>query len=157
LQPGGSLRGAPPKPARLQISSATSSVLNPHLFFEGNLKYTGSVTVDCELRGSISSDDTLIIGPSGKVHAEVTAGVIEISGKVHGNVRAKTRVKILTGGEVYGNIETPTISMDDGVVFEGSCSRPAGQPAGMKQQSSSASDVDRILAGAEAALSSVTR
>jgi cytoskeletal protein CcmA (bactofilin family) len=145
------------RPSRLQALAATSSVLNPHLAFEGNLRYTGSVTVDCEFRGSIVTEDTLIVGSAAKVTAEVTAAVVEISGKVHGNVRAKTRVKILTGGEVYGNIETPTISMDDGVVFEGNCSRPAAQTSAPRSASSSASDVDRVLEGVEQVLSAAAQ
>ena len=119
-----------PQPARSLRAVAgqgVASVLNQHLAFEGNLKFTGTVTIDCEFRGSILTDDTLVVGSAGRVDAEVSAGVIEISGKVHGNLRAKTRVRILSGGEIYGNIETPTISMDDGVIFEGNCSRPPSQ------------------------------
>lgn len=162
-QPGGAsspgARNQQPKPSRLQISSVTASVLNPHLSFEGNLKYTGSVTIDCDFRGSIVSEETLIVGAAGRVHAEVTAGVVEISGKVHGNIRAKTRVKIFTGGEVYGNIETPTISMDDGVIFEGKCSRPSGQPSAASARSGAASspDVERLLEGVEQVLSSAAQ
>lgn len=110
-----------------ETSVANSSTLNPHLFFEGNLKYSGTIVIDCDYRGSIVTDDTLLVGPSGKVEAEITAGVVEVSGKVRGNLKAKTRVKILSGGEVIGNIETPTISMEEGVVFEGNCTRP-GEP-----------------------------
>jgi len=109
------------------------SSLNPHLRFEGILNYTGTVTIDCHFKGSIITDDTLIVGPSGKVDAEVTAGVVEISGQVNGNIKALTNVRILKGGKVHGNIETPKISMEEGVVFEGNCSRPAdaqpGRPA----------------------------
>ena len=101
--------------------------MNQHLSYDGNLKFSGTLTIDCEFRGSITTDDTLVVGAQGRVDAEVSAGIIEVSGKVHGNMRARTRVKILTGGEVYGNIETPTISMDEGVVFEGNCSRSSGQ------------------------------
>ena len=115
---GASLRGS-------RVSEEKTSILNQHLAFEGNLKFAGKIIVDCEFRGTIVTDDTLIVGSSGKLEAEVTAGVVEISGKVRGNIKAKTRVKILSGGEVHGNLETPTVSMEEGVVFEGNCTRPA--------------------------------
>ncbi len=117
----------PARSPRAVACQGVASVLNQHLTFEGNLKFTGTVTIDCEFRGSILTDDTLVVGIAGRVDAEVSAGIIEISGKVHGNLRAKTRVRILSGGEIYGNIETPTISMDEGVIFEGNCSRPPCQ------------------------------
>lgn len=130
--------------------AASASVLNSHLSFDGELKYAGSVTVDCEFRGSIVTDDTLIVGPSARVEAEIKAGVVEIAGKVRGNVQAKTRVKIRTGAEVYGNIETPTVSMEDGVVFEGHCTRLQGahQTTGAAPAASSA--VQQVLEGAAA-------
>ncbi|MBN2491273.1 MAG: polymer-forming cytoskeletal protein [Planctomycetes bacterium] len=127
LRPDGAAPGE-----RLRASrdrAATTSTLNPHLSFEGELKYTGKVSVDCEFRGSIVTSDTLLVGPSAVVHANLTVGVIEISGKIHGDVKATKSVRILSGGEVHGNIETPTISMEEGVVFEGSCSRPPDAPA----------------------------
>jgi cytoskeletal protein CcmA (bactofilin family) len=119
----GRIGGASPRGSRVQDDK--TSTLSPHLAFEGNLKFTGKVIVDCEFRGTIVTDDTLIVGSSGKLEAEVTAGIVEISGKVRGNIKAKTRVKILSGGEVHGNLETPTVSMEEGVVFEGNCTRPA--------------------------------
>ncbi len=107
---------------------ALSSTLNSHLIFEGDLRYSGTVLVDCEFHGSIVTDDTLLVGESGRVDADICAGVIEISGKVNGNVKAMNHVKILSGGEVRGNIETPTISMEEGVLFEGNCTRAKPQP-----------------------------
>ena len=119
----GRIGGASPRGSR--VPDEKTSILNPHLAFEGNLKFAGKIIVDCEFRGSIVTDDTLIVGSSGNLEAELTAGVVEISGKVRGNIKAKTRVRILSGGEVHGNLETPTVSMDEGVVFEGNCTRPA--------------------------------
>ena len=119
----GRIGGASPRGAR--VADEKTSILNPHLAFEGNLKFAGKVIVDCEFRGTINTDDTIIVGSSGNLEAELTAGVVEVSGKVRGNIKAKTRVKILSGGEVHGNLETPTVSMDEGVVFEGNCTRPS--------------------------------
>jgi cytoskeletal protein CcmA (bactofilin family) len=101
-----------------------TSTLSSHLNFEGNLKFSGKVIIDCEFRGSVVTDDTLVVGPSGKIEAELSAGVVEVAGKVRGNIKARTKVRIVTGGEVHGNVETPTIAMDEGVIFEGNCTRP---------------------------------
>ena len=110
------------------VGKDTSS-LNQHLSFEGTLKFAGTVLIDCEFRGNIVTADTLVVGVSGRVHAEVTAGVVEISGVVRGDIKAANTVKIFSGGAVHGNIETPTISMEEGVIFEGNCTRPGKTPA----------------------------
>jgi len=138
----------PSRPLRREANSTTST-MNPHLNFQGDLKYAGSLTVDCEFGGTITTDDTLVVGPSAKVEAELRAGVVEIHGKVHGDVHAKTRVKIYTGGEVCGNIETPTISMEEGVVFEGQCTRPqSSQSPSSPAPAPAPTSVQRVLEGA---------
>ncbi len=103
------------------------SMLSTQLEFEGNLKFTGTTTVDCVFRGNIDTEDTLIVGASAKIEAEIHAGVVEISGTVIGNIWAKNTVKIASGSEVTGDIETPTISMEEGVSFAGRCTRPPKQ------------------------------
>jgi len=118
--------------------------MSQNLSFEGNVRFTGTLTIDCELRGSVTTDDALIVGSSGRVQAEIIAGTVEVSGKVHGNIKAKSRVKILTGGEVYGNIESPAISMDEGVVFEGSCSRPSS-PGAPQRSASLQAELERTF------------
>jgi cytoskeletal protein CcmA (bactofilin family) len=123
-QAGISQSSAAGRPA-VRKEAKGASTFNGHLRFEGTLNYTGTVTIDCHFKGSIVTDDVLVVGPSGRVDAEVTAGVVEISGQVNGNIKALTNVRILKGGKVHGNIETPKISMEEGVVFEGNCSRPA--------------------------------
>jgi cytoskeletal protein CcmA (bactofilin family) len=75
--------------------------------------------------------------------------VVEISGKVRGNIKARTRVKILSGGEVRGNLETPTISMEDGVVFEGNCTRPAQpDPSAQVQIAKAGANLRKAIAAA---------
>ena len=113
------------RPQRTEGGNAKSSTLNSHLSFQGDLRFSGTLHVDCELRGSIVTEDTLIVGSSARVDAEVTAGIVEISGKIKGNIKAKKSVTIHSGGHVQGNIETPSISMEQGVIFEGNCTRPS--------------------------------
>jgi cytoskeletal protein CcmA (bactofilin family) len=125
----------PPRSPR--PSDEKTSILSSHLSFDGTLKFSGKVVIDCEFRGSVATDDTLVVGPAGRLEAEIAAGIVEIAGKLRGNIKARTRVKILSGGEVHGNIETPTISMDEGVMFEGNCTRPphdAGKTEGAPAQ-----------------------
>ncbi len=90
--------------------------------FEGKLHFEGRVRIDGMFKGEIYSDDTLIVGDGAEVHAEIdVATVIVRGGIVHGNVRAKTAIEIHAPGKLHGNIHSPSVFIDRGVEFEGSC------------------------------------
>jgi cytoskeletal protein CcmA (bactofilin family) len=89
--------------------------------FEGKLSFEGTVRVDGKLSGEIFTDDVLIIGEGAEVSAEINVGAIIIQGTVHGNIHAKRSVEIHTPGRVRGNISTPSLCIDKGVIFDGQC------------------------------------
>src|SRR5678815_729759 len=87
--------------------------------FEGKLTFEGTVRIDGKLSGEIFSDDVLVVGEGAEVHAEIDIGEIIIQGTVVGNIRAKRGVEIHAPGRVRGDITTPSLQIDKGVVFEG--------------------------------------
>ncbi|HVZ73225.1 MAG TPA: polymer-forming cytoskeletal protein [Polyangia bacterium] len=89
--------------------------------FEGKLSFEGTVRVDGKLSGEIFTDDVLIIGEGAEVNAEISVGAVIIEGTVHGNIHAKRSVEIHTPARVRGNISTPSLSIDKGVIFDGQC------------------------------------
>ena len=89
--------------------------------FEGKLTFEGTVRIDGKLSGEIFSDDVLVVGEGAEVHAEIDIGEIIIQGTVVGNVRAKRAVEIHGPGKVRGDITTPSLQIDKGVIFEGRC------------------------------------
>jgi cytoskeletal protein CcmA (bactofilin family) len=90
--------------------------------FEGKLHFEGRVRLDGVFKGEIRSDDTLIIGDGAEVHAEIDVAVVIVrGGVVHGNVRAKTSIEIHAPGKLVGNIHSPSVFIDRGVEFQGSC------------------------------------
>ena len=90
--------------------------------FEGKLYFEGRVRIDGTFAGEIKSDDTLIIGDGAEVHAEIdVATVIVRGGIVHGNIRAKTSLEIHAPAKLVGNIHSPSLFIDRGVEFQGSC------------------------------------
>jgi cytoskeletal protein CcmA (bactofilin family) len=90
--------------------------------FEGKLHFEGRVRIDGYFKGEIRSDDTLIVGDGAEVHAEIdVATVIVRGGAVHGNIRAKTAIEIHAPAKVVGNLHSPSLFIDRGVEFQGSC------------------------------------
>jgi cytoskeletal protein CcmA (bactofilin family) len=87
--------------------------------FEGKLTFEGTVRIDGTLKGEVFSDDVLIVGEGARVEAEIDVGEIIIQGTMVGNIRAKRSIEILTPGRVKGDLTTPSLQIDKGVIFEG--------------------------------------
>ena len=106
---------------RAEIVGEINTLLGKGSEFEGKLTFEGTVRVDGKLSGEIFSDDVLVVGEGAEVHASVDIGEIIIQGLVVGNIRAKRAVEIHAPGRVRGDITTPSLQIDKGVVFEGKC------------------------------------
>lgn len=89
--------------------------------FEGKLSFEGQVRIDGKFNGQIITKDVLVVGDGARVNAEVNAGTVIIHGLVEGNIRATQLVEVHQPGRIKGNIETPNLSIDKGVMFEGTC------------------------------------
>lgn len=92
---------------------------------QGTLTFQGSVRIDGQVEGQIEAKDTVIVGDAATVVAQVTAATIIIKGNVTGDLTAGKRVELRTPARVLGNIVTPSLVIQDGVVFEGHCSMAA--------------------------------
>lgn len=98
--------------------------------FEGKLHFEGRVRIDGIFKGEILSEDTLVIGEGADVHAEIdVATVIVRGGVVHGNIRAKTAIELHSPGKIVGNLHCPSLFIDRGVEFQGSCRMDAFEKA----------------------------
>jgi cytoskeletal protein CcmA (bactofilin family) len=90
--------------------------------FHGKLAFDGRVRIDGTFSGEIFSEDTLVIGEGADVTAEIEVAVVIVrGGTVRGNIRAREAVEVYAPGRVYGNITSPQIHIEKGVVFEGQC------------------------------------
>lgn len=103
--------------------------------FEGKLSFEGTVRIDGKMKGEIHSKDKLVIGDGAKVEAEIEVGSALISGDVTGNITAKERIELKAPAKIKGNITTPIIVIEEGVMFDGNCtmsgkggSKPGGLP-----------------------------
>ena len=103
------------------VTKDIQAFLGEETSFEGKLIFEGTVRIDGKFHGEIHTDDVVIIGESAEVDAEINAGEIIISGTVRGEIFAKDNLEVLAPGKVYGNILTPKLMIQEGVIFEGTC------------------------------------
>ncbi len=87
--------------------------------YEGKLSFKGSVRIDGTFSGEISSEGSLIIGKEALVTGQMRVGELMVTGKLVGDVHASRSVTIYRGGNAEGNINTPTLIMEEGGRIQG--------------------------------------
>lgn len=88
---------------------------------KGELSGSEDLYIDGEIEGTVElKDHNLIVGPNGRVHANLNAKEIVVQGKVQGNVRATDKIEIRKSGSLIGDIITARITIEDGAYFKGS-------------------------------------
>mgnify|MGYP002713334875 CR=1 FL=1 len=107
------------------ISSGQVTALLDHgASFDGRLTFEGTVRIGGVFLGEIFTNDTLVINPGAKVEAQIEADTVIISGSVKGNIFAKRRVIMHPPASFKGTVTTPSLRIDEGVLFEGASYMP---------------------------------
>jgi cytoskeletal protein CcmA (bactofilin family) len=101
--------------------SGSSAFLGKGSRIVGKLSFEGPARIEGTVEGEIVAQDTLTIGESAVVNAQITGSTVVIHGRVTGDVTARKKLEIRAPGRVVGNITTPSLVIHEGVVFEGQC------------------------------------
>ena len=93
----------------------------------GEATFKAMLRIDGRFSGKITSESgTLMVGAGGRVDANIDVAVVTIQGVVNGDVIASKRVELGRAAHLTGNIQTPSLVIEPGAVFEGN-SRMAQQ------------------------------
>src|SRR5215217_8787713 len=88
----------------------------------GEANFKAMMRVDGHLSGRVSSTSgTLIVGANGKVDANIEVAVAIIHGTINGDIIATQRLELGRAAKVTGNIQTPSLIIEQGAIFEGTC------------------------------------
>lgn len=110
------------------IPAATSDLLlGAGAEFEGKLTFRGTVRIDALFKGSIFTNDVLVVGEHARIDAEINCGTVIVHGEVNGNIKAKSSVELLGAARVKGDVETPSVRLDKGAILNGAVRMP-GSP-----------------------------
>jgi len=129
-----------------QAHASAPTKINTHLQegveVNGEMRFTEILKVDARLSGTVISEQgCLLVSEQGHVQAAIEAGYIEVFGTVEGNIRAKHKVEIHSGGRVYGDIFTPVLNIEPGAIFDGTCHMAeANRKEGTSKQSDRATE-----------------
>ncbi len=109
-----------PQPAMAAAGDARA-YLDKGSKISGKLFFEGPVRIDGQVDGEISANDSVVIGESAVVTAQVKAAAVVIAGKISGDILAAKRIEIRPTAKVFGNLTSPVLVVHDGALFEGHC------------------------------------
>jgi cytoskeletal protein CcmA (bactofilin family) len=120
-----------------------NSIIGEGTRFKGEFDLNGLLRIDGDFTGVIRTKGKVLVGKNGRAECTVNAGTVVVGGVVRGEIVSTEKVIILSTGLILGNITTPRLIIEEGVIFNGSCKvtspAEAGQPAGPNGQKQSAS------------------
>lgn len=100
--------------------------LGKETLFRGYLQFEGTVRIDGILEGEISSTNTLIIGDGASISGTISVGKVICGGTVTGKITASESIQFVKPSNIKGEIRTPTLIIEEGVIFNGTCAMETG-------------------------------
>ncbi len=108
-------------------SSEVNAFLGKGTSFEGKTRFEGTFRIDGAFHGEVLSGGSLIIGNTGAVDGQINVTNLIVNGRLAGNVTASDRIEITASGQIRGDIQTPTLIISEGAIFEGNCQMEKGR------------------------------
>ena len=118
----------------------------------GEANFKAMLRVDGQLSGRVNSETgTLIVGSHGQVDANIEVAIATIHGTVNGDIIATQRLELGRAAKVNGNVQTPSLMIEQGAIFEGSCKMiqpSAALEKGRKRDYRAREEANAVAAGA---------
>ena len=98
-----------------------NNVIGENSFFSGTFIINGSLRVDGRFEGKYLQAEQLYVGRGGKIKTNINAVSLIVEGLIIGNINASSRVLLMPTAKIYGDIKTPELIIQNGVILEGRC------------------------------------
>jgi cytoskeletal protein CcmA (bactofilin family) len=116
-------RAEPVQAAPVQVAPAPpprpkpASMIAQGVAIKGDVVGDGELHLDCVIQGDVRVGK-LVLGPNARVEGAIHAQVIEVHGRVTGQISAK-QVRLYGTAVVEGDITSEQLAMETGALFEG--------------------------------------
>jgi cytoskeletal protein CcmA (bactofilin family) len=98
-----------------------NTIIGKDSIIEGTIEVKGGLRVDGVVRGKVSTTESLAVGDSGIIEADMATKTAIIGGKVVGNIFAEEKIELQSKAVVEGDITTKNLLVEEGAVFHGMC------------------------------------
>ena len=120
--------------------SFINSIVGEGTRFEGVLELNGLLRIDGDFNGTIRTAGKVLVGKNGRAECTIDAGTVVVVGIIKGNIFSTEKVIVLSTGIVIGNINTPRLIVEEGVLLHGKCLIRVPSPKQMAGDDGSAGD-----------------
>lgn len=98
-----------------------STIIGKDSAFTGDMEVKGTLRIDGKVKGKIICDETVSVGATGEVEAEIDSKMVIVAGTVVGNIRTSEKIEMQAKSKVLGDVSTKNIVIEQGAIFHGSC------------------------------------
>lgn len=100
--------------------AANVGTIGQSVFIKGELSAGEDLTIEGQVEGKIRLDNcVLTIGQTGRIEADVVAKVVDVIGKVEGDISATETITIRESATVDGTLAAPSVGIEEGAFFRG--------------------------------------
>jgi cytoskeletal protein CcmA (bactofilin family) len=124
---GSAEKSAMPSRSSSAAVSDARAYLDSGSKISGKLSFDGPTRIDGQVDGEITAKESVTIGETAIVTAQIKAASVIVAGKVSGDIIGTQRIEIRPSAKVIGNLTAPILVVHEGALFEGHCSM---QPEG---------------------------
>ena len=101
--------------------SPIRAYLGSDALFKGTLSFEGTVRIDGKFEGRVNTNDTLVVGETGDLEADIEAGTVICRGKMRGTIVASKKIEMHPSSKIVGDVQTPALSIELGAILDGNC------------------------------------
>jgi cytoskeletal protein CcmA (bactofilin family) len=101
--------------------SFINSIVGEGTRFRGELDLNGLLRIDGDYSGTIRTPGKVLVGKNGRAECTIKAETVVVGGVVKGNIFSTEKVIVLSTGMIIGNITSPRLIVEEGVVLNGNC------------------------------------
>ena len=101
------------------VGSAKESLIAADVTIEGKIEGAGHVRIAGRFKGDVNVQGNVTIEQGAHVTGQIAAATVMVSGEVHGNVQATSRVELLETGVINGDVKAAVLTVAAGSRMRG--------------------------------------
>jgi cytoskeletal protein CcmA (bactofilin family) len=103
----------------LELSSAADTVVGESVTLSGELHSPGNIVIDGRVTGDVTAAGEVTVGRTGVIEGNLQAGGVQISGRIHGDVRSLEKCELRYSAHLSGDISCQVLEVHPGAYFRG--------------------------------------
>lgn len=104
------------------------TLIGEQCHLQGNLKSQNSIRIEGRIIGNVACEGMVVVGEKGRIEGNIEAKDLLVYGRIEGDITAGN-LDLKTTAHISGNIDTHTLQVEPGAVYQGSVTMKNQQTA----------------------------